>query len=144
MSLSKIFDQAHTDTESRMDLVPILDMMITLLIFFVVAASLGQQHAMQIQSAKAGNAPSVKDQHFVLFVDSLGHMRYEGKEISDQEAVNAARTWMGKHPGGMVVVQPDGRGRVDALVLMLDELKGAGIQNISLGVSAKKNTHANP
>lgn len=144
MSLSKLFDQAHAETEMRMDLVPILDMMISLLIFFVVAASLGQQHAMQIKSAKAGNAESVKDQHLVLFVDSLGHTRYEGKEYSDQEAVNLAKTWMGSHPKGLVVLQPDGRARVDALVLLLDELKGAEIQNISLGVSAKKKSHENP
>lgn len=138
MSLSKIFQQAASETEARMDLVPILDMMITLLIFFVVAASLGQQHALQIQSAKAGHAESVKDQHFVVFVDSLGHARYEGREIDDKEAVNLARQWMGNHPEGVVVVQPDGRGRVDALVMLIDELKAGGIKSISLGVQANK------
>lgn len=134
MSLSKLFQQAQSETEARMDLVPILDMMISLLIFFVVAASLGQQHAMKIQSARAGHAESVKDQHLVLFVDSLGHTLYQGKEIEDREAVLVAQDWVRSHPKGMVVVQPDGRGKVDALVLLLDKLKGGGVQNISLGV----------
>jgi biopolymer transport protein ExbD len=140
MSLHRLFDQARQESESRMDLVPFLDMMIVLLIFFVVAASIHQQQqqkALEIQSARVQNAAILEDKHFVIWIDSTGQANHKGQNITLSAGLELAKEWHLAHPQGTIVLQGDVRGRLQYLAEWLDQLRGAGLHKVALGVETQ-------
>lgn len=111
-------------------IVPMLDILTILLIFFIVHTQLKtQQHVLKIdlpQTRHLAGDIAPKD-HVLLEIDSDGAMALRGKKLADGQLENAVKALIRDQPGARVQVSAAEGAPMGALVHVMDILTAAGI-----------------
>lgn len=127
------------DSEVRLDLTPIIDMVFLLLIFFLVATTFAQaEREIEVALPVARNAEplSATLRELVINVKQDGAIVVAGRALSADD-LRAMLTESAKiNPDRKVTVRGDRRATYDHVVQVLDLCKAAGIQQPYLDTRA--------
>lgn len=114
---------------------PLVDITLVLLIIFMVTAKLVVSRAMPLDLPKAATGSEVQ-QVFALSLKADGGTFVDGSATpSDQELLQRARVALGKNPELRAVVQADGVVPHRRVMHALDVLRQAGIARIAFAVA---------
>lgn len=126
----------HDRDEPELNLIPLIDVLIILLIFLVMTTTFAQQRSLNINLPESG-APTtpVREKRISLSIDSGGQFRIDGKPVMNSghadELKIALRLAAGMEKDPVVVIEADRQSTHQALIGALDALGQLGFQRIS-------------
>lgn len=122
---------------SGINVTPLVDIMLVLLVIFMVTAKLivSQTMPMDLPKAASGNEQQIV---FAVAIDPTGAMTVDAKPVADgKQLLELARVAKAKSPDLRAVIQADTSVPHGKVVKAMDLLKQSGIAKIAFGVSAE-------
>lgn len=118
------------------DVMPLVDMVFILLIFFIVTTSFVKESGVEIERPTAQTAAAVEKNFMMVEIAPGGDIYADGQKINFDNIKSRLHRFMVESPGGAVIIVADRSVDTGTTIRVLDECRLAGIQNIS--VAAKK------
>jgi biopolymer transport protein ExbD len=125
---------AGEETIASINVTPLVDITLVLLIVFMVTAKLMVSQAIPFDLPKAATGGETQTV-LVISVDARGQVRADGRDISDDESLRqTAREALARDPEIRTVVQASTAVSHGSVIHVLDELRKAGVRRIAFGV----------
>jgi biopolymer transport protein ExbD len=123
------------EDEPAINLTPMIDVVFTLLVFFMLATTFAERERMldiQLPFANAANANAAKPQELVINVLRDGSVSIDGRSLQGDQLSQALADAARRGRGTLVTVRGDRHGYYNEVVHVLDECRRAGLENVSL------------
>jgi len=121
--------------EAAIDLTPMLDVVFIMLIFFIVTTSFVKEAGIDVNRPKATQATKKPSATIFVAIRANGEIWLD-KRIVDVERVGATiEKVLAESPTDTVVVQADKEAKHGVVVSVMDQIKLAGIDKISIAAS---------
>lgn len=128
----------HTHAEPEepieLNLIPLIDVIMFLLIFFVSTTSFIEEPGVQVDKPQAASARQLEKNSIIFAVTSDGKIVYGGKEIGLGGVRPTVKRLCAKEPLP-VIIQSDENSRSGALIRVIDEAKLGGAKDVSLATA---------
>ncbi|MFC4727560.1 ExbD/TolR family protein [Coralloluteibacterium thermophilus] len=128
--------RARAREENELNLVPLIDVILVLIIFFVITTTFTSRSALQVQLPEASlSDDSAQREALVLMIDADGRIFVGDQEVlrRDAEAVKAAIVAVaGDDRERPVTLRADGRTPHQAVVMAMDALGQLGFARLSV------------
>ncbi len=127
------------DSETGIDLAPMLDFVLNLLIFFIITAAFVKEVGITVSRPAASNQEQKKtDDKGTLFIAVHGDGTISiDKRIIDPAAVEAnVERFHAEKPDGPVVVVANNKAPTGVVVRVMDRVRMGGVQSVSLAPSS--------
>jgi biopolymer transport protein ExbD len=125
---------AGEETIASINVTPLVDITLVLLIVFMVTAKLMVSQAIPFDLPKAATGGETQTV-LTISVDGRGQVRADGRDISDDESLRqTAREALARDPEIRTVVQASTAVSHGSVIHVLDELRKAGVRRIAFGV----------
>jgi biopolymer transport protein ExbD len=128
----------HTKQESAaesVNLTPLIDMVIILLIFFLVTASFTKESGIDVDRPTAKTAAREEQGSMIIGVSKDGEIWIDSQKI-DMRAVRAHVEHLhAQNPEGTVIILADKSAQTGTTVEVLDQVRLAGVTNVSIAAS---------
>jgi biopolymer transport protein ExbD len=125
--------------EQQVDLTPMLDVVFIMLIFFIVTTSFIKETGIDINRPSAATAEKKSKGNILIAITPEGEI-WLGKHRIDIRAVRAnIQRLKAKFPQSSVIIQSDNESKTGILVRVMDQIRLAGVQNISIAATVDKN-----
>jgi biopolymer transport protein ExbD len=119
------------DIVASINVTPLVDITLVLLIIFMVTAKLITQQGIPMDLPKAASA-GASQAVFTVSVDKEGHLFADGRALADDgELREAARAAMAASPETRTVIQAAGAASHASVLHAMDELRESGITRIA-------------
>jgi biopolymer transport protein ExbD len=123
---------AHYEETTGIDLAPMLDFVLNLLIFFIITAVFAKEIGLTVNRAGAAPAGNTKEASSVLVAIRGNGEIWVDDRIVDVRAVRANVERMAAlKPGTGVLIVADKEAEAGLVVQVIDQARQGGIQNIS-------------
>ncbi len=135
MRLKKHLGDAHASDESGIDLAPMLDFVLNLLIFFIITAVFVKEIGITVSRPNAANSEKKEAGNIVVAIRPGGEIIIDSRVI-DQRAVRAnIERLHAQRPEDAVVVAADKAAPTGILVNVIDQVRQGGVQNVSIAAA---------
>ena len=129
--------QQHISEETGIDLAPMLDFVLNLLIFFIITAVFAKEIGITVSRPNAANAEKKESGSIVVMIDGAGQIWID-KKVVDSRAVRAnIERLHAQRPDDAVVVIADKGAHTGTLVQVIDQVRQGGVQNVSIAASER-------
>ena len=127
-------NQQETGIISGINVTPLVDVMLVLLVIFIVTAKIIVTPAVPLDLPKAATTEEVQVV-FSVIVPEQGPVTVNGQSVSDDSGLaGQARSAVGRDPDLRAVIQAEGGVPHRRVVAILDALRSAGVAHIAFGV----------
>ena len=126
---------AHTE-EADINITPMLDIVFIMLIFFIVTTSFTKETGVSIIKPVAGQAAAIQNGTILIGVRPNDDIWMEKRQVELREVRQMVERARAENPEGSVVIVADKGSRIGTLAQVMDQVKMAGVQGIS--ISAEK------
>ena len=128
----------QVDGDNEINLTPMLDIVFIMLIFFVVTTSFVKESGIEVNRPTAQTAER-RDQGNILIAITPGEEIWIDKRPVDIRAVRAVvERLVAENPEGGVIIQGDREAEIGLLVKVMDQVRKAGVVNVSIAASSEK------
>ncbi len=129
-----IHSRQVTAAES-INLTPLIDMVFILLIFFLVTASFTKESGIDVDRPTAQTANREEHGSMIIGISKDGDIWIDNQKI-DLRAVRAHVEHLhAQNPEGTVIILADQNARTGTTVEVLDQVRLAGVSNVSIAAS---------
>lgn len=136
MSRRRRSHQRNTDTESEINLTPMLDIVFIMLIFFIVTTSFVKESGIDVNRPSAQTAERKEHGSIIISIKPSGEIWIDKRAV-DIRAVRANVVRLrAENPLGSVVIAADRDAKVQVLTQVLDQLRLAGVTNPAIAAEA--------
>ena len=121
--------------ESTIDITPMLDIVFIMLIFFIVTTSFVKETGVEVNRPNAATA--VRDERGnILIAITANDEIWIDKRMIDLRSVRAnVERLKAENPEGSVIIQADKASKTGFFVETMDQVRLAGVQNVSIAAS---------
>lgn len=130
------FGSGRLRDEPEISLTSLIDVVFTLIIFFVVTTTFDQRSAIKLQLPEAsGEPPAEVAEPLVLIIDAEGRYYVDGNEVLRKDGAalrDAIRAVAGSEVGRGVNLRADARTPHQSVVTALDALGQLGYEKVSI------------
>ena len=134
------------DDEPHIDLVPLIDVILVLIIFFVVTTTFESRSVLRLELPRATGEPSPRDTRaFSVLVNADGRYFVEDREVlrNDAESLMATlREVAGEDRERAVMIRADARTPHQAVVTAYDALGQLGFRRVMLATAPEARSGA--
>jgi biopolymer transport protein ExbD len=130
---------AKGGVKSDINVTPLVDVMLVLLIIMMLVAPLLQQ-GVSVKLPVAGNSadkPEPQDQT-VIAIDAEKHMYLNARPIADEDLGDRVNDLLENKKEKIVLIKADEQADYSAIMMAMDELRSAGIEDIGLIIDPKR------
>ena len=118
--------------DSGLDLTPMMDIVFIMLIFFIVTTSFVKETGVDINRPNAETAERDEKGNILVAITQNNEIWIDKRRL-DLKAVRANIERLKiEYPEGSVIIQADKESRSGLLVEAMDQIRLAGVQNISI------------
>ena len=118
--------------ESTIDITPMLDIVFIMLIFFIVTTSFVKETGVEVNRPNASTAVRDERGNILIAITANDEIWIDKRRV-DLKAVRANIERLKiEYPEGSVIIQADQRSRSGLLVEAMDQIRLAGVTNISI------------
>lgn len=129
----------HEDLE--MNLVPLIDVLLVIIIFLVVSATFSRTSELQINLPTAeANAPQEKPLTIEVVVDASGKYVINGKDLADKSVTAISAALQAASSGGKeptIIINADANTTHQSVVNVMEASRIAGYTHITFATQAK-------
>jgi biopolymer transport protein ExbD len=137
----------HRREEPEINLVPMIDVVLVLLIFFMVATSLRHQSELEIRLPEASGKPMPGDvAQLQVDIDAGGRYAVNGRMLETTDAATLREKLLAEAGGRSLplTVSADGRTPHQAVVTVLDVAGQLGIRQLAIATTNEPNSPIPP
>lgn len=128
---------AHDTGETGIDLAPMLDFVLNLLIFFIITAVFAKEIGLTVSRPNTTSAEKKEAGNIVVAIDSAGDIWIEKRRV-DVRAVRAnIERLHAQKPDDAVVVAAEKGAHTGILVQVIDQVRQGGIQSVSIAATER-------
>ncbi len=134
-----MFKPSHKK-KSSINIIPLIDVIFFLLVFFMLFTSFrANPHGLEMQLPQAVTATEQDENNFIVYISQDEEHYLNDEQISIEQMRNTLQQEVNENPQLVVIINPDRRVRYEAIILVMDNLRQIGINNIFLGAE-RENT----
>ncbi len=123
------------EEDNELNLTPMFDVVFILLIFFIVTTSFVKETGIDVNRPSATTAEKKAQGNILIAINANGDIWIDNREI-DIRAVRAnIQVLKASYPQSSVIIQSDQDASTGKLVKVMDQVRLAGVQNISFAAS---------
>lgn len=124
----------NSESENRIDISPLIDIIFILLIFFIVTMVFDEKSFLSIKRPEAKSGGNIEDEKVEIFVDSGGKISLGGKIITLQNLRGELLLTKAK----TAVIDADEKINIKSLVSIMDICEEVGLKNIYIATNGKE------
>ena len=122
------------DTIQGINVTPLVDIMLVLIIIFMVASQIGKVLDLELQLPHANSAESAPPPTLTIEVGLKGELRLDGKRVAQPELEAAVRRAAAANADAQAMVAADEGVPYAAVVAAVDSVRLGGIRQLGLAV----------
>lgn len=123
---------SKSDDDTDLDMTPLMDIVFIMLIFFIVTTSFTKESGIEINRPSAQTAERQQRGNILVAISANNEIWIDKREV-DVRAVRAnIERLHAENPEGAVIVQADKDSKNGMLVQVIDQIRLAGVNNVSL------------
>ncbi|CAB0149666.1 MULTISPECIES: ExbD/TolR family protein [Gammaproteobacteria] len=120
------------EEDAAIDMTPMLDIVFIMLIFFIVTTSFVKEAGIDVNKPEASQAQKKPSANIFIAIRANGEV-WMDKRMVDVERVGAnIERLLAEQPTDIVVIQADEEAKHGVVVEVMDQIKEAGIDKISI------------
>ncbi|WJG08347.1 biopolymer transporter ExbD [Aliiglaciecola sp. LCG003] len=120
------------EEDAAIDMTPMLDIVFIMLIFFIVTTVFVKEAGIQVNKPAANQATLPKNANIFIAVTEDGVIWMDKREVK-VEAIRAnLEKLLAEQPSDVVIIQADAKAEHGIVVKVMDQIKAAGIDKISV------------
>lgn len=116
----------------EIQIAPMIDLMFTLLIFFVVTTSFVRETGLEVQRPRSSTAAQLDPGSILVGVGPAGEISFEGRRVELLSLRMLLEQRLTRSPESGVVLVADRQTPAEALVRVMDEAQRGGAKRIAL------------
>jgi len=116
----------------EIQIAPMIDLMFTLLIFFVVTTSFVRETGLEVQRPRSSTATELDRGAILVGVGPAGEVSFEGRRVELLSLRMLLEQRLARTPDAGVVLVADRQAQAEALVRVMDEARRGGATRIAL------------
>ncbi len=116
----------------NINLTPMIDMVFILLIFFIVTTSFVKETGVEINRPSAKTAERKEQGNILVAITQNGEIWIDRRRVEAQSVRANIERLKVQTPEGAVIIQADNHSQTGLLIKVIDQIRLAGIANISL------------
>ncbi|SHI14792.1 ExbD/TolR family protein [Ferrimonas marina] len=128
---------ATISDEAQVDMTPMLDIVFILLIFFIVTTSFVKEAGIDVNRPEATQSSSKPAANIFIAVTENGLIYMENREVDVQRVRANVERMLAESPEAQVMIQADQAAKHGIVVKVMDQVKAAGIDRISVSAEQK-------
>ena len=126
---------SKSDEDTDLDMTPMMDIVFIMLIFFIVTTSFTKEAGIEINRPGAQTAEKQQQGNILVAISADNEVWIDKREI-DVRAVRAnIERLHAENLEGAVIVQADKNSKNGVLVQVIDQIRLAGVNNVSLAAT---------
>ena len=129
----------HTDSDADgndIDITPMLDIVFIMLIFFIVTTSFVKESGVTDSRPSAQTAEEKKGSNILVAIRANGEIWIDRRAVDVRAVRPNIERMKAENPEGAVIIQADEFSPTGLLVKVMDQIRLAGISNISISAEA--------
>jgi biopolymer transport protein ExbD len=125
-------NRIREEEDAAIDMTPMLDIVFIMLIFFIVTTSFVKEAGIQVNKPEANQATKEPSANIFIAIRDNGEVWMDKRQV-DVERVGAnLERMLAEQPTDLVVIQADKEAQHGRVVEVMDQVKEAGIDKISI------------
>ncbi len=133
---SSLLDSDRNDVE--IDMMPLIDMIFILLIFFLVTASFVKESGVEVNRPEAASAEMKEATGMIIGVTPEGHVFINRNHVELRRVRGLVEIFLAENADGGVIIDADGDCPTSKLIAVLDQCRLAGAENIAVSATKPK------
>lgn len=130
------FDQ--DEIVSEINMTPLIDIMLVLLIIFMVSSSAVIESGADITLPESKSVSAKNDAALVVSLTSDGQVALQGEKVSIENLKAAIEAQVANLKTDSIILEGDGESQLSATMEIMDIAKSAGIKNFSIAAKLKQ------
>lgn len=126
------FDFNEAQEDVQIDLTPMLDVVFILLIFFIVSTSFVKESGLEVSRPSAKSAQTQDNAHILVAISATNDIWIQNRKIDIRAVRSNVERLRAESPEGGVVIQADKGSETNTLIEVMDQVKLAGVEDISI------------
>ena len=118
--------------ESTIDITPMLDIVFIMLIFFIVTTSFVKETGVEVNRPNAATAVRDERGNILIAITANDEIWIDKRMIYLRSVRANVERLKAENPEGSVIIQADKASKTGFLVETMDQVRLAGVQNISI------------
>ncbi len=125
------------DSDNDIDMTPMLDIVFIMLIFFIVTTSFIKESGIEVNSPQAKSASKDKKANIIIAISESGDIWIDKKRVDIRAVRSHVERLHVDTPEGSVIITADKKAYTGILVEVMDQVRLAGIEKISVGAKSE-------
>lgn len=111
---------------------PMLDIVFIMLIFFIVTTSFVKESGIDVNPPLAQSAERKDNTTILVAINAQGEVWIDGRIVDIRSVRSVVARLHTLNPQGGVVIQSDSDARTQALISVMDQIRLAGVEQVSI------------
>ena len=124
--------------EHGIDLAPMLDFVLNLLIFFIITTSFVREPGVTVSKAEAATAGEQQSGNILIAIRSNGEVWMDRRQVDMREVRPLVERIHLERPDDTVIVIADKKAPSGVLAQVMDEVKLGGVKEVAIGAGGAK------
>jgi len=122
----------------EIDMMPLIDMIFILLIFFLVTASFVKESGVEVNRPEAASAEMKEATGMIIGITSEGQVFINREQVALRRVRGLVEIFLAENADGGVIIDADGDCATSRLIAVLDQCRLAGAENIAVSATKPK------
>jgi biopolymer transport protein ExbD len=127
----------HSTDETGIDLAPMLDFVMNLLIFFIITTSFVREAGVTVVRPGAETAAPEETGNILIAIRSNGEIWMDRRQVDLREVRPTIERLHVERPEDSVIVIADKSAKSGVLAQVMDEVKLGGIKDVAVGAASR-------
>ena len=131
---SKQFSE-HADEDHGIDLAPMLDFVLNLLIFFIITTSFVKEAGVTVVKPNASTAEHRDSGNIMVAIRENGEIWMDRKQVDIRDVRTQIEKLHVERPDDTAVIVADQASKAEVLARVMDEIRAGGIKDVSIAAN---------
>ena len=127
---------ASQEEDANIDMTPMLDIVFIMLIFFIVTTSFVKEAGIDVSRPSAKTAEQKSQGNVLIAIRSNGEIWIDKRQVDIRSVRASVERLRAANPEGSVVIIADKASETGRFVEVMDQVKLAGVENISIAAQS--------
>lgn len=125
----------NSEEDTGIDLTPMLDVVFIMLIFFIVTTSFVKESGLDVNRPSASTAKKKERASILVGIAQNGDIWIQKRRVDIRSVRANIERLHAESPEGTVVIQADKMSETGILVQVMDQIRLAGVESVSVAAS---------
>lgn len=129
--------ERHGKSIQDVNLIPLINVIFLLLIFFMVSGTVEQMDTFEVDIPESESGLEQNAEPTTLFIDVDGKMALNNNFVSKDDLPTIISTVLQDDPNSVITIKADSKLKAQKIIWIMNTLNEAGAKNISLVTQSK-------